>query len=166
LRNGRARDTAAAITFWVIPIAAGALALAWGWKLAAPSALLTGVALLMGGLLSTAGVLSTLRLKLTDRSESHSDAIESERNLDEAVPHVLTAALASLVAAVLLVIGMNVPSDAPSPALGTGWTAPIVTVLTFIALLFVATIIRLYAAYVQVNRVSRDLNGFVRPGRL
>ena len=136
------------------------------WRFSAPASVLAGVALLMGGFLSTAGVLSTLRLKLTDRDETHQEAQESKRNLDEAVPHVLVAALACLTAAVLIIVAMNFPLAVGDPTLNRGFSCVIAAALTFVALLFIATIIRLYAAYVQVNRVPDALNGFVTDGTL
>jgi hypothetical protein len=142
----------------------GGTAYLLAWRFSAPSAVLSGVALLMGGLLSTAGVLSTLRLKLTDRDESHRAAEEAKRNLDEAVPHVLTAALGCLTSAIVIIIAMNFPVAAAEATINRGFSCVIAVTLTFVAVLFVATIIRLYAAYVQVNRVPKQLDGFVRHG--
>lgn len=135
-------------------------------RFTAPTSVLTGVALLMGGLLSTAGTLSTLRLKLTDRDESHQAAEDAKRNLDEAVPHVLTAALACLASAIVIIIAMNYPLAHGDPTINKGFSSVIGAALTFVAVLFVATIIRLYAAYVQVNNVPKQVNGFVRHGSL
>jgi uncharacterized Tic20 family protein len=166
LMNGSSIDWTARLIMWVTPVAVGVVTYSLRWRFDAPSSLLTGVSLLMGGLLSTAGVLSTLRLKLTDRDESHKAAAEAKRNLDEAVPHVLTAALASLTSAVIIIIAMNYPIAHNDATINRGFSCVIAAVLTFVAVLFVATIIRLYAAYVQVNSVPQELNGFVRDGRL
>lgn len=166
LADGSSTDWAARVIMWAIPVGVGTTAYVLQWRFSAPSAVLSGVALLMGGLLSTAGVLSTLRLKLTDRDESHREARDAKRNLDEAVPHVLTAALACLTSAIIIIVAMNFPLAAGDPTLNRGFSCVIAAALTFVAALFVATIIRLYAAYVQVNRVPKELDGFVRHGSL
>ncbi|MGZ8177354.1 hypothetical protein ACXVUM_05430 [Williamsia sp. SKLECPSW1] len=166
LVNGKQIDWIARLVMWGLPIAIGALSLALGWRFVAPSAVLSGIALLMGGLLSTAGVLMNLRLKLTDRDEAHQAAEDAKRNLDEAVPHVLTAALASLLSAITIIIAMNYPICPGSQTINRAFSGIIAALLTFVAVLFVATIIRLYAAYVQVNRVPNGVNGFVRRGSL
>ncbi|UXA07610.1 hypothetical protein KXD96_05675 [Mycobacterium sp. SMC-2] len=166
LANGSSTDWLARIVMWAVPVGVGVTAYVVAWRFTAPAAVLSGVALLMGGLLSTAGVLSTLRLKLTDRDETHKAAEEAKRNLDEAVPHVLTAALACLASAVLIIVAMNFPLAMGDPTINRGFSCAIAAALTFVAVLFVATIIRLYAAYVQVNRVPKQLDGFVRHGAL
>ncbi|MEV3903318.1 hypothetical protein AB0K11_13420 [Mycobacterium sp. NPDC050551] len=164
LTNEARVDWVARAIIWGAPIAVGSLAYGTSWRFTAPSAVLAGVALLMGGLLSTAGVLSALRLKLTDRDEAHRVAEEAKRNLDEAVPHVLTAALACLAAATVIIVAMNYPLAVGDPTINRGFSCTTAAALTFIGVLFVATIIRLYAAYVQVNNVPSQLNGFVRHG--
>lgn len=164
LANDTGPDWAARAVMWAAPVAVGGASYFFEWRFSAPSAVLSGVALLMGGLLSTAGVLMTLRLKLTDRDEAHTSAEQAKRNLDEAVPHVLTAALASLVSAVVIIIAMNFPTAPDNPAINRGFSSVIAVTLTFVAVLFLATIVRLYAAYVQVNRVPNEWNGFVRRG--
>lgn len=155
-------DRVARGALWGLPIAIGIVAYVCEWRFTAPSALLTGAALLMSGFLTTAGALSTFRLKLTDRDETHRDAQSAKRNLDEAVPQVLVAALGCLTSAVLIILAMNFPLGEDTAAINRGFSAAVATSLSFVALLFIATIIRLYAAYIQVNRVSDDLNGFVR----
>lgn len=166
LMNGEHADWAARLVMWGGPVAIGVLSFLSSWRFSTPSVLLSGVALLMGGLLSTAGVLSTLRLKLTDRDEDHRAADEAKRNLDEAVPHVLAACLACLASAAVIIIAMNYPVCPNAPGLNKGFSTVIAVLLTYIGVLFLATIIRLYAAYVQVNNVPTKLNGFVRRGSL
>lgn len=165
LANGTDPDWITRAVMWGTPIGVGITAYVCELRFGAPTALLAGVALLMGGFLSTAGVLSTLRLKLTDRDESHSAAEAAERNLDEAVPHVLTAALGCVTSATLIIVAMNFPVT-DTGAINRGFTCVIAASLTFVAVLFVATIVRLYAAYVQVNNVPTRLNGFTRRGKL
>jgi hypothetical protein len=164
LKNGDSADQWARVIIWGTPVVVGASAYVFAWRFTAPSAVLSGVALLMGALLSTAGTLSTLRLKLTDRDEGHLEAEAAKRNLDEAVPQVLTAALGCLLSAVLIIIAMNFPLAEGQTTINRGFSCAVAAVLTFVATLFVATIIRLYAAYVQVNRVPKEVNGFVQHG--
>lgn len=165
LANGADPDWITRAVMWGTPIGVGVAAYASQLRFGAPTALLSGVALLMGGFLSTAGVLSTLRLKLTDRDETHNAAEAAKRNLDEAVPHVLTAALGCVTSAVLIIVAMNFPVN-EFGVINRGFTCVIAAALTLIAVLFVAAIVRLYAAYVQVNNVPPRLNGFARRGTL
>lgn len=162
-RAGRAPDVASRI-------AVGAALLLcvpawiWSWTLAAPEALLAGVALLAGALLSAFGFLATARLRLQDRDPRAGTGTQRAKDLlDEAVAHLLAATLACLVDAVVLVVGMNL-ADHPDHPL-TGWTAAGAIALSgYIATVFLILVTRLYSGYVDAVRPRDQLNGLVAGG--
>ena len=136
-----------------------------GGDLAAPTPLLTAVSLLAGGMLSAFTHLSTLRLKITEWLDKEGDEgsnFEVEREmLDETASHLLTGSLLCAIDALLLVVGLNFASS-PEGHL-TGVFAAIASgVSSYIFLVFVMIVPRLYSAYVEINKVSSKLNGFVR----
>lgn len=139
----------------------GILSICLDWSLHAPAALLTGISLLVGGSLSVFTHLSTLRLRLTDRADDPS--LDFDRAaFDESAAHLLTAALLAVLDAVVLVIAMNVGIDETGAIRGF-WSGFVIAISTYLALLFVMLIPRLYNAYVNVNHVADYLNGFHKP---
>ena len=146
-----------------IPLLVGVLAVPLDWKVQAPSAILSGVALLAGGLLAAFAQLASLRLKLTEWQSHEDDSGQVDREMiDETVAHLLTAALLCAVDAVILVIGMNVSNDTLTFALTGFWAAVVLAVSSYIILIFVLALPRLYSAYVEINRVRAELSGFSR----
>ncbi|MGW3413873.1 hypothetical protein [Streptomyces sp. NPDC000888] len=147
----------------VLPLGLAGVMLLRRGELAAPAALLTGVSLLAGGMLSAFTHLSTLRLKITEINATESaDRFEVERGmLDETAAHLLAGSLFCAFNAATLVLGMNVSVSSKGHL--TGILAAIATGLsTYIVLIFVAVLPRLYNAYVEMNNVSVALNGFDR----
>ncbi len=148
----------------LVPGGLAAAALWQDWKIAAPDPLLAGVALLAGALVGAFGNLSTFRLKLTEWADRDDDTLQVERDMiDETVSHVLMAALLCAVTAVALVIGTNA-SEPEAPITGV-LAALIIFLGSYVALIFLLVLPRLYAAYVQINNVRDRFNGFTR-GRL
>jgi hypothetical protein len=144
---------------FVISPALGIAALFLDWEITAPTPLLSAVALLAGALVGSFGSLSTLRLKLTDWATEDDERFQVQRDMiDETVAHVLTAALLSAATAVVLVIGTNV---AGADQAVTGCLAAATIALgSYVVLLFVLILPRLYAAYVEINQVRDRLSGF------
>lgn len=139
------------------------LPLGWrcGWTLAAPGPLLSGVALLAGALVGSFGTMTTLRLKLADIADVEDEALAPERDLlDESVSHILLAAAVAAATAAALVVGTNV-ADPGQPVTGF-WASLAIALSAYLLLLFMMILPRLYAAYVQINRVRPELNGQYR----
>jgi TRAP-type uncharacterized transport system fused permease subunit len=146
----------------LVPVIVCVLTLALGWQLRAPAAILSGVALLAGGLLAAFAQLSSLRLKLTEWQDHPEDAGRIDREMiDETVAHLLMAALLCAVDAIVLVIGMNVSSGVNSAVTGI-WASLALAISSYIILLFILALPRLYSAYVEINRVRPELSGFSR----
>lgn len=159
-RSPSVPDWTARITLVLPALSVMVVSILRDWKLAAPAALLGGVALLAGGTLSAFTHLSTLRLRLTDRIEEQSLDVERD-SLDESVAHLLTATLLCIVDAAALVIGMNFASP-NGTSIGGLWASLVLGVSTYIATLFVLLVPKLYSAYVDINRVGGHISGFDR----
>lgn len=154
-------DWPARISLLLLSLGAAVLSLVFGWVLTAPVPILSALALLSGALLSVFAQLSSLRLRLTDRPEERWLDIERD-GIDEAVAHLLFAFLLCIITCALLTIGMSTSfggKDAPL-ILGSLWTAPIAASTTYIFALFVILVPKLYSAYVEMNHVRKELNGF------
>lgn len=147
--------------FAVVLIPAIVFVVMWGTSgsLTAPAALLTGMALLAGGLLSAFSQLSALRLKLSDRLDKAIKGDSARRDhLDETAAHLLVAAYMAALTAVLLVIGMNVSTNAHGALTGLlAWSAASTSV--HVALVFFIALPRLYVGYASVNGVRKELDG-------
>ncbi|MFJ9525476.1 hypothetical protein [Streptomyces cyaneofuscatus] len=150
----------------LLPVVVFGLMLWREGRLAAPASLLTGVALMAGGMLSAFTHLSTLRLKITEwDSPGEASRFEVERGmLDETAAHLLTGSLLCAFNAATLVIGMNVGVTKTGHLYGF-WAAASAGLSSYVLVVFVFVIPRLYSAYVQINDVSSELNGFDRRRR-
>jgi hypothetical protein len=139
-------------------------AIVWDWNLSAPMPLLTAVSLLAGGSLSAFGSLSSLRLKLTEWSDTHDGRDVHRESLDESVAHIFMISLACVVDAAVLVVGLNVSRGEPNTPLQDAVVcAPAyiaIAITAYIFLAFVMILPRLYWAYTKMNRVSAKLDGF------
>jgi hypothetical protein len=133
-----------------------------GGRLSAPGALLTGVALLAGGMLSAFTHLSTLRLKMKEWvGGSEVSRYEVEKGmLDETAAHLLTGSLLCAFDAAALVVGMNVSVTKEGHLFGF-WAALAASISSYVMIVFVFLVPRLYSAYIEMNDVSSSLNGFV-----
>ncbi|WP_091101164.1 hypothetical protein [Micromonospora citrea] len=146
------------------PVGVFVLMLWSGTGLAAPTPLLTAVALLAGGMLSTFTHLSTLRLKLTEWLEKFDDGedarfVVERESLDETAAHLLAGSLVCAIDAAVLVVGMNV-STSDRGALEGIWAALGGGLSSYILLVFIMVMPRMYSAYVEINSVSTKLSGF------
>lgn len=134
--------------------------------LATPGALMTGVALLAGGMLSAFTHLSTLRIKVKEWvGTSEASRYEVEKGmLDETAAHLLTGSLLCAFDVASLVIGMNVSVTKEGHLYGF-WAALSAAISSYVLVIFVFIVPRLYSAYVEINDVSPDLDGFVNSSK-
>lgn len=154
------------LTLWgmrVIALLAGVLVFFCDVPLTASAPLLAAVALLAGGMLTAFTHLSTLRKTYTDRASSWSDAERIQRDfLDETAAHLLTGSYTAAWCAASLVVAMNsVDSNAPDgPQHPQGILAAVpVSLATYLFLIFIVAIPRMYIAYVELNDVRDELAG-------
>lgn len=143
----------------VVPLCGGGCMILFGGTLAAPGALLSGVALLAGGFLAAFAQISNLRIKLTERMRDLPDAEQIDRDaLDETASHLLVSSYLSAVTAVILVLGMNFGTNAQGAVQGV-WGALVVAPAVYVLLTFLVSIPRLYSAYATYNSVRPELSG-------
>jgi hypothetical protein len=153
-------DKATRTVVVVVPLVAGACLWIFGGSLAAPGSLLAGVALLAGGFLAAFGQISNLRLRLTDRASENQVVQQVDRDsLDETAAHLLVASFASALTALVLVLGMNFGADPKTGSLGGPFGAVAVALATYVLIVFVIAVPRLYTAYVNINSVREELSG-------
>ncbi|MGV0695870.1 hypothetical protein [Mycobacterium paraintracellulare] len=154
-------DYAARITLVVGPTLVGVAI--WHWKTTfnAPGALLSGFALLSGVLLTVFAQLAGMRLKLNDQDDESDRRQVLKDSIDEAVAHVLVAAILGLACSVLVVVAMTM--GGPTQPVVAGVPAILLGAFAAYEVLVLLIVVRgLYSAYVRVNEVSRDLSGFTR----
>lgn len=141
-----------------LPIAVGvAFHFYPGAMLKAPAVILTALALLAGAFLTSFTFISSLRMKLTERQADNEDTELPDRNLtDEAATHLLMGAFSSIATAVILVVCINFRS---ADCLN-GIPAAIMSCLcTWVALMLLIAVPRLYDAYLVVNKVPDAMSG-------
>ncbi|ORL15426.1 hypothetical protein A6I85_05995 [Prescottella equi] len=128
-------------------------------QLTSPAIIVAALSLLTGALLTVFTQLSTLRLKLTewyDRDDV--DRRPDKDSIDESVAHVLVAALVSISATIVAVFAIAL-GDEGAPALRGVVAAITVALITYVLLLLIMLIPRLYGAYASVHDVADELNG-------
>jgi len=158
-----------------IPLGAGLAMLFLNGSLTDPGAILAALGLLAGSLLAAFGQLSTWRLRLSEAEGRFPASQRVDRDqMDETAAQLLVASYASAVGALLLVLAMNFPvietvtatDPAATPAATTTvrisgpWAAAAVAVCTYVVLMFLMALPRLYSAYVTANNVRKELSGF------
>lgn len=142
-----------------VPLGAGGCMVVFGGTLAAPGALLSGVALLAGGFLAAFAQISNLRIRLTERMRDLPDAERIDRDaLDETASHLLVSSYLSALTAVILVLSMNFGTNAQGAVEGL-WGALVVVPAVYVLLTFLISIPRLYSAYATYNSVRPELSG-------
>lgn len=132
-------------------------------QLVEPGLFVSALSLLSAGLLASFAQIASIRSRYVVPDDPLFDDERDTRDmLDESVAHVLTAALLSVTIAVVIVLGMNFNStEVAGQSLRLGrFTSAVVSGLgTYLVLLFVMTVRKLYGAYVVANEVSRELSG-------
>lgn len=126
-------------------------------RLQAAGALLAAVALLAGGMLTAFTHLSTLRKTYTDRADDWPEAERISRDyLDETAAHLLAGSYTAAWCVATLAVAMNVSCG----GVPHGWGATIpVALATYLFLIFIMAVPRVYIAYTELNHVRPELNG-------
>jgi hypothetical protein len=143
----------------------------YGLQLRQPGIMFAGLSLLSSGLLAAFAQIASIRARFQAPEDAEFDTDLDTRNmLDEAVAHVLTAAMLAAIDAALILVALNVgglhnvaPKGAPvDERIATGFSVPIAAIATYMLVLFVMAIRKLYAAYVQGNEVDPAVSGHHR----
>lgn len=142
-----------------VPTAVVILCLVAKFELKAPEGLLAGLALLAGGLLGAFTHLSSTRVQLAEREHVWGEAERVDRDsIDETSAHLLVASYLAGVAAAVLVLGMNFGAT-PTGAIAGVWAAAAGGLMSYVLLLFLIALPRLYSAYALHSNVRAELSG-------
>lgn len=144
---------------YLVPIVVGLLMIKVNTTLHSPGALLTATSLLSGGSLSAFTHVSSLRQRLTDRRKTYENADGPDRSLiDESATHLLMCAVAAMLTATSIIIGMlsSHAANAEYSGLCSGIS---IGLATWTGIIFWIAIPRLYSVYVQMHAVDDTLNG-------
>lgn len=142
-----------------VPAAVAIVCLIAEARLGAPAMMLAAVALMAGGLLSAFTHISTLRRTYTERADRLYVYEQGDRDfIDETATHMLMGAYVAGIAAVLLVVGINFFADCRGAIAGWFVALPVYAV-SYLVMVFLLVVPRLYVCYATINKVRRELNG-------
>lgn len=155
-------DRAARASLFGLPVVVGVVSGVADLGLRGADAVLAAVALLAGGFLAAFTHLSGVRARLAEREAAWGDAERVHRDaLDETSAHLVAASYVSGLETGLIIVLMNVAGDGNGGIQGS-WAAPAYAGLTYLLIVFMITLPRLYTAYAESNSVRSDLNGLYR----
>lgn len=151
--TSRSSDTAAKVILLGVPTTVGALAFFSDLELQSPGVLVSALSLFSAGLLAAFAQLASIRSRYPAPTEAWDPERLTREMLDEAIAHILTAALISVTTAVLVIVGMNV-GDAAGQSINQ-WFSIVVSVFgIYMFLVFIMTIRKLFGAYVSANQID------------
>jgi hypothetical protein len=148
-----APDIGARAAVYGLPVLAAVVAYLLEAKLRQAGVLLAGASLLAGTLLASFGQLATLRGKIAERLEVRRVALDA---LDETTAHVLMA----VYAAVLLAATLGTLTSLSAGAVCGVGAALALGLGTWLLLLVLLIVPRLYQAYTYAFDVSPELDGY------
>lgn len=125
-----------------------------------PGSLGATLGLLSAGLLAAFAQLASIRSRYERPDDDYDPDLLTREMLDEAIAHILTAVLLAATLALVIVIAMNVGSDGSS--LNRWFSSVVAGIGTYLFLLFVMTVRKLFGAYAISNDL--DLTGTDRRG--
>lgn len=145
--NDQRADTAARFFLYGVPTALLAVSLWRNWKLTDPASVGAGSALIAGILFAAFTQLATLRERLEDREEPISAV--TRQHFRETASHLLVGALAAALEAAILVAASGARNH-PDDKLAVLPTAIVLAVGSYVFLLFVMAVRRMYSTYLKV----------------
>lgn len=150
------RDWWAIVMLAGVPLVAGGVTAHSQWQIAAPSALLAALSLMSAGLLAAFGQIASIRSKYRLPDGNYDPEWSIREMLDEAVAHILTAALVAVLTAVVVVVGMNA-GGGDKKALAVWASALFTAGGSYLVLIFLMVVRKLWGAYEIAN--ERDQSG-------
>lgn len=125
--------------------------------MAAPASLLAALSLMSAGLLAAFGQIASIRSKYRLPDDDYDPDWRTREMLDEAVAHILTAALVAVFTAVVIVVGMN-SGDGDGETLAQ-WASAVVTGGgSYLVLIFLMVVRKLWDAYEVANERDQASN--------
>jgi hypothetical protein len=160
-RTPSAPDFFALTLLYGIPLLLGGLAWYFGLTVAAIDGLLAAAGLLAGGLFMGFTQVAAWRDRYTERARAREDSERPQRySLDETVAHVLMATYGCLLLVVVILVGANFTNDEGDLV---GWAAAAtIAVGTYIVLLMMIIIPKLYVAYAVTHELDDEMSGLHR----
>jgi hypothetical protein len=156
-----AADVLALGVLYGLPTSTGVIGYLLGAKVAGADGLLAAAGILAGALFMAFTQVATWRDRYTERQrERHDSELVQRYSLDETVAHILMAAYGCLVLTVLVIAGANF-TDAEERMTGV-MAAVILAVGSYVLLLLLIIMPRLYSAYAVTHQVPSDLSGLSR----
>lgn len=150
------RDWPVTIVLVIVPCAAGVSAYRSDLQLTAPASLLAALSLMSAGLLAAFGQIASIRSKYRLPDDDYDPEWRTREMLDEAVAHILTAALVAVLTAVIIVVGMNAGAG-NGRQLAVLASAGVVGFGSYLVLVFLMVVRKLWGAYEAAN--ERDQAG-------
>jgi hypothetical protein len=151
-------DLFARSVLYGLPIVLGALAFWRDAAVAAVDGLLAASGVLAGGLFMAFTQVAAWRDRYTERLQARENAERPQRySLDETVAHILMAAYGCFALVVIVLVGANF-TDKHGDMVGIP-AALAITVGTYVLLLMLIIIPKLYAAYAITHFVDREMSG-------
>lgn len=156
-----AADIFALSVLYGLPLTLSVVGYVLGAKITGADGLLAAAGILAGALFMAFTQIAAWRDRYTERQkERHESELVQRYSLDETVAHVLMAAYACLLMTVLVIVGANF-TDAEERMTGLA-AASVIAVGTYVVLILLIIIPRLYSAYAVTHKVPSDLSGLSR----
>ncbi|MFE6228892.1 hypothetical protein [Cellulosimicrobium sp. NPDC057862] len=153
-------DKATRAVVVALPVGAFVASLVFDFTLQIPEGVLAALALLAGGFLTAFTHLSPVRVHLAEREDTWGDAERFDRDaIDETSAHLLAGAYVAGIATVALVLGMNFGAGEEENTIVGFWAALSAGLMTYVVLIFLITLPRLYQAYAKYAKVRAALDG-------
>lgn len=151
-------DTLSRVVLYALPVIAGVVCFWSDATVAAVDGLLAAAGILASGLFMAFTQVASWRDRYTERLAKRESAERPQRYaLDETVPHILMAAYACFVLALVVLVGANFADD--QGRLVGVFSALTVVVGVYVLLLMMIIMPKLYGAYIAMHKVDADISG-------
>lgn len=156
-----AADLFARVVLYLVPVLLGAAAYLASAKVVAVDGLLAAAGVLAGGLFMAFTQVAAWRDRYTERqADRHASELPQRYSLDETVAHILMATYACLGLLVTVLVSANF-ADKHGHLVGIG-AALVIAVGTYILLLMLIILPKLYTAYAVTHEVDQEMSGLSR----
>lgn len=151
-------DPLARTVLYGVPLLLGVVAYWLGAAIAAVDGLLAAAGVLASGLFMAFTQVAAWRDRYTERMVSREASEKPQRfALDETVPHILMATYACFLLLVVVVVGANF-ADEDGRLVGA-FAASTIAICSYVLLMMMIVLPKLYSAYVVTHKVDADISG-------
>jgi len=155
------KDLGTRAVLLALPAVVGGLIVMAGHELESAGTFVSALSLFSAGLLAAFAQIANIRAKYPTPDGDYDPDVLTRAMLDEAVALILVAALVSVTTAAAVLVGLNLgATDAQGAAVIPTWlSAPIAAACTYLLLMFIMTIRKLYGAYTKAHDVDTAQHG-------